>query len=224
MTTLCMQVEVDVRILGVDLLTVVGHKFGAPKGVAALYMRRGTDCNTALSPFLFGGGQEGGRRAGTENVLLIVGLGEAARLALSERSALIAHMLGLKRQLVDGLEALRAVGHKVHFNGPVVAGLRSDKSVLLQLPNTVSVSFSEYKAYELMPLIADSVACSAGSACHAGAAAGGSISPVLAAMSVPNAQALGTLRVSLGRHTTTADVDKTVAAIKRGLDALNKAR
>ena len=216
--------EVDVQTLGVDLLTVVGHKFGAPKGVAALYMREGTDRDVALNPFLFGGGQEGGRRAGTENVLLIVGLGEAARLALSERLALSAHMLALKRQLTDGLEALRAAGHEVCFNGPAVAGLSAAESVLLQLPNTVSVSFSGHRAYELIPLIADSVACSAGSACHTGAAAGGSISPVLAAMGVSIPQALGTLRVSVGRHTTATDVEKTVAAIERGLDALNKAR
>ena len=244
------KVKIDVIKLGVDMLTIVGHKFGAPKGIGALYIRQGIPVN----PLLFGGGQESGRRAGTESVALIVGLGEASRLAFDESTALITHMLLLKRQLMSGLihavdiirssdasvfrktfgsiedppledAAFAVPDNFIQFNGPQsdinarldVSDTGLNRDVLLQLPNTVSVSFLGIKVAQLMPSLQKKVACSAGSACHANAAAGGSISAVLVAMGIPKRYALGTLRLSFGRHTTTNDVDEVIKNIARCL-------
>jgi len=217
------KVDVNVGDLDVDLLTIVGHKFGAPKGIAALYVKE--TCSVKY-PFLFGGGQESGRRAGTENVMLAVGLGEAARICRREATELTMHMLKLKQRLIKGLNNSFKSSEKgfLKFNGPYneliadgdVSTLSKSKNIL-QLPNTVSVSFRGLKAYEIMPRIASHIACSAGSACHADAAAGGSISPVLKAMKVPAEYAGGTLRLSLGRHTTEEDVDVAIKVIASGI-------
>lgn len=203
--------------LGVDILSVVGHKFGAPKGVGALYVRDGVETPSLL----VGGGQELGRRAGTENVVLIVGLGEACRLAREEARETTAHMLRMKQRLMEGIEReLGGLGHDfVQFNGPNAAldfvlletGI-SDLPELHALPNTVSVSFKNVKSSKLMPLLADKVALSAGSACHSGHGVE-TMSAVLTAMQMPPEYGLGTLRVSLGRHTTAEEVDRAVAAI-----------
>lgn len=239
------KVSLDVEAMGIDLLTIVGHKYGAPKGIAALYIRKGVDGEGGL----VGGGQESGRRAGTENVLLIVALGEASRLARLEANEMLLHLLSLKKRMIAAL--LKGMGgEELIFNGPrrsvkpaeidsdigmlriifAQAGLddkqnsqsdaiRNSTSLLLeQLPNTVSVSFQNVKASKMIPLLGSTVACSAGSACHSDTE---HISPVLQAISADPTYALGTLRLSFGRHTTGKEID---TAVEKVLKAVKEAQ
>jgi cysteine desulfurase len=194
------KVPVDVEALGVDLLTLVGHKLYAPKGVAALWMREGV----ALRPIVGGGGQEGALRAGTENVPHIVALGQAARLAaqgLAEGET--DRLTTLRDQLQHDLDE-RLPG-RVHLNGHPT----------LRLPNTLNIGIDATRALTLLEGLAG-LAASAGSACHAGHDAP---SPVLTAMGIDAADALGAIRVSLGRWTTSGDVEQAatlIAAAARG--------
>lgn len=180
---------VDVQALGVDLLTVVGHKFGAPKGVAALYVRRGVEIDALLR----GGGQEFGARAGTESVLLIAGLGAAAALARRELAPLSAHMAARRDELEAALlGGFAAMGAEARVNGPAEASAR--------LPNTLSLSVRGLDAARLLADLSDRLAASAAAACHTGSHA--RVSAVLAAMGVEDAAwGAGTLRLSVGRHT-----------------------
>ncbi|MGW5327610.1 cysteine desulfurase family protein [Streptomyces sp. NPDC004014] len=181
------KVPLDVRALGVDLLTVVGHKMYAPKGTAALYVRDGV----RLEPVVYGGGQERGLRAGTENVALAVALGAAARLAGAELAdgtpARVAALRDdLHRRLTEGLPG------RVHLNGP---GRQ-------RLPNTLNVSVDGVLGHELLGA-ARRIAASTGSACHSGVH---TPSPVLTAMGLGPARALGAVRLSLGRWTGPDDI------------------
>lgn len=193
------KVAVDVGALGVDLATIVGHKFGAPKGVAALYVRRGA----ALAPLLSGGGQEGGARAGTESVLLIAGLGAAADIARRELAAVSAHMAAAREALLEALLAGLPEG-AARVNGPADPDQR--------LPNTLSISIRGLNAAALLAALSGKLAASAAAACHSGAA-GGCGSPALAAMGVGAEWAAGTLRLSVGHHTTMDDVKRAAALI-----------
>ena len=204
------KVPLDVSALGVHYLTLVGHKFGAPKGVAALYCRAGAP----LSRLLHGGGQERGQRGGTEAVPLLVALGAAAELARREGEATAEHMGVLRDRLQARLcEALGGEdGRGVRVHGPSDASRR--------LPNTLSIGLRRVCAAKLLAAISDQVAASAGSACHStevGADSSSSsnviISPVLTAMGVPLEYAMGTLRLSVGRHTTCAEVDAAADSI-----------
>ncbi|WIA11892.1 hypothetical protein OEZ85_011977 [Tetradesmus obliquus] len=202
------KVAVDVQQLGVDLLTLVGHKFGAPKGVAALYIRQGVQ----LANLLSGGSQERGRRGGTENVLLLAGLGAAAELAQLEADATAAHMRSMRDRLAAGLLAALP-RHLVRINGP--------QDSALQLPNTLSISVKGLSAPSLLQMLAQKLAASAGAACHS--SHGPAVSPVLQAMRLHPDYAVGTLRLSTGRHTTADEVDRAVtlivgAARKQGLE------
>lgn len=190
------KIPVDVTTLDVDLLTVVGHKMYAPKGVAALYVRRGV----AVRPLISGGGQEAGLRAGTENVPFIVGIGRAAQLAGEALAGAEADRLTVLRDhLQHALET--ALPHRVHLNGHPTQ----------RLPNTLNVSIDHIRAPTLLDGLT-AVAASAGSACHAGQDAP---SPVLTAMAIPADQAMTAVRLSLGRWTTASDVHhaaQTIAA------------
>ncbi|WP_395664454.1 cysteine desulfurase family protein [Methylocella sp.] len=179
------KIATEVSSLGVDLMTLAGHKFSAPKGVGALYVRRGVE----LEPLLHGGDHEAGRRAGTESALLAAGLGAAAALACD-----LAPMERV-RALRDALwELLRErFGARVVLNG----GLRHC------LPNTLSVSFPGEVGAEILARL-DGVAASAGSACHAGRVA---LSPVLAAMGIAPQVGMGAVRFSLGRETTRDEIE-----------------
>lgn len=187
------KIAVDVHALGVDLLSLAGHKLYAPKGVGALFIR------TGLLPQVYchGAGQERGRRAGTENVLEIVGLGQACEVAARDLTANMAHMQQMRDRLHQGLAEqvadMRLNGHPDH-----------------RLPNTVSLAFHNKEANRLLEEIGLEVAASAGAACHADSV---SLSHVLEAMQVPLDWAKGTLRFSVGRRTTAAEIDRAVAVV-----------
>jgi len=185
------KIAVDVEALGVDLLSVAGHKLYGPKGVGALYVREGIE----LEPLLHGAGHEAGRRAGTENILEIVGLGAACELAhewIDESS-----IAELRDYLWRSLEA--SLGDQVVLNGHPT----------LRLPNTLNVSFRGKTGGEVLAAMPN-VAASTGSACHAGSM---HASPVLAAMRVPRDVAFGAVRFSLGRDTTRDEIDCVVESI-----------
>jgi cysteine desulfurase len=188
------KVSIDVDELGVDLLTVVGHKLYAPKGIAALYVRDGI----RLEPVVYGGGQERGLRAGTENVALAVGLGTAAGLAAAE--------------LAGGAPArLAALRDDLHHR--LCAGLpgrvRRNGSAQHCLPNTLNVSIDGAKGHDLLAATPQ-IAASTGSACHSGLH---TPSPVLTAMGLDPRRALGALRLSLGRWSTQQDVDTAASTL-----------
>lgn len=185
------KVAVDVQDLGVDMLTVVGHKMYAPKGVAALFVRDGV----RLRPLVAGGGQEYGLRAGTENVAYIVGMGVAADLAARAVTEGEGARLALLRDLLE--DRLRAeLPGRVHVNGHPVQ----------RLPNTSNVSVDGLVTDALFARIA----ASAGSACHAGQR---SPSPVLTAMGLSAGRCDSAVRFSFGRWSTESDVHRAVEAV-----------
>jgi cysteine desulfurase len=185
------KIPLDVRDLGIDLLTIVGHKMYAPKGIAALYVRVGV----ALEPLVYGGGQEGGLRAGTENVAFAAGLGAAAQLAAGELAeGGDRRIAALRDRLHAGLTD-RLPG-RIHLNGPADG----------RLPNTLNISIDGVQGHELLEAVPE-IAASTGSACHSG---DHRPSPVLSAMAMPDVRSLAALRLSLGRWTTAADVDRAV--------------
>jgi cysteine desulfurase len=181
-----------VDTLDVDLLTIAGHKLYAPKGVGALYVRR----DVTLEPLIHGAGHENGRRAGTESALLAVGLGAACVLA--QDLAPMAYIRVLRDRFWEALK--QCFGDRLALNG----------HVLHRLPNTLSVSFVGMIGAEVLSHL-DGVAASTGSACHAGRV---ELSPVLAAMGVPEKIGMGTVRFSLGRTTTEAEIDAVVDRLR----------
>ncbi len=187
------KIPVNVEALGVDLLTIAGHKFNATKGVGALYVRRGTP----LSPPIVGAGHEGGLRPGTENVPAIVGLGEAARLARERLPRTEEHL----RRMRDLLHRLLAEG----MPGPALNGHPEHR-----LPNTLNLSFPGVRGLELLAAVEGDIAASVGSACHAGSE---TASGVLAAMGMENDRALGALRLSVGVSTTEEEIRHAAQAL-----------
>jgi cysteine desulfurase len=188
------KIPVRVEQLGVDFLTVAGHKLYAPKGVGALYIRQGK----SLPPFLHGAGHERGMRPGTENVASIVGLGAASALAQATLSAEGPRQRALGERLFEGL---KQAGFAVHLNG------HPDK----RLPNTWNVSFEDYDTAQVMAALGQDIAVSAGAACHGDQV---TASHVLVAMEVPTELARGAVRFSLGRGTTEAEIDAVVDRLK----------
>ncbi|QQD72950.1 cysteine desulfurase family protein [Acidithiobacillus ferrivorans] len=186
------KIPIDVHDLGADLLTLAGHKFYAPKGVATLYVREGTP----ILPIMAGADHERGLRPGTENVPHIVALGTAARLAqegVAEEAARLRLLRdALQERLVIAIPGLLLNGHPTE-----------------RLPNTLNLSFPGVAGWQLLAA-APEIAASTGSACHAG---GHTVSDILAAMSMPREQALGAIRLSLGRFTTTAEIDEAANAL-----------
>jgi cysteine desulfurase len=183
--------------LGVDLLTIAGHKMYAPQGVGALFVRDGVE----LEPWLHGAGHEGGRRAGTENVLEIVGLGSACELALDWIDQ--QHVRQLRDHFWSRLQD--AFGDRVVLNGHP-----EDR-----LPNTLNVSFPGHNGEEILSRMPH-VAASTGSACHAGRH---QLSPVLCAMQLPATIAGGAIRFSLGRTSTQSEIDLAVDGITQALSS-----
>jgi cysteine desulfurase len=199
----CGKVPVDVNELGVDLLTVVGHKMYAPRGAAALYARSGV----ALEPIVYGGGQERGLRSGTENVALAVALGTAADLAAGDLAAGFAQRIATLRDDLHRRLAAALPG-RVWLNGPASSELR--------LPNTLNISIEGVAGHRVVEA-ASMVAVSTGSACHSGVR---SPSPVLMAMGLPEDRALGAVRLSLGRWSGQRDIDTVVQALVEAVHAV----
>ncbi len=185
----------SVDTLGVDLLSVAGHKLYAPKGVGALYIRKGT----RIEPFIHGAGHEGGRRAGTENVLLSVALGAACETAREWID--MPQVRELRDRFWTSLQ--EAFGNRVTLNGHPAE----------RLPNTLSVNFIGRSGADLLDGLPE-VAASTGSACHAGSV---TLSPVLAAMGVPLEEGMGAIRFSLGRSTCWEELEKVLDLLRSAL-------
>jgi cysteine desulfurase len=188
-------VPVDVDELGVDLLTLVGHKMYAPKGIAALYIRHGTQ---PLVPQLVGGGQEHGVRAATENVPGIVALGAAAAVAQTEHATDAARILGHRSRLLGELTA-------------ALPGLHVNGSLTHRLPGNLSLTIPHTTAEQMMAAAPD-LAFSAGAACHTGST---TPSPVLTALGLTPEQAARTIRLGIGRYTTSTDIAAAAARLIR---------
>ncbi len=193
------KIPTNVRELKVSLLTIAGHKIYASKGIGALYIQN----PLKLEPFCHGAGQEDGRRAGTENVIEIVGLGKACEIAHRDLVKNMAHMKRLRDRLHAGIAAkidrMRLNGHPE-----------------FRLPNTLSLSFYGLEANRILEEIGLAVAASAGAACHSGIV---EISHVLTAMNVPEDWAKGTVRFSIGKMTSETEIDRAVKVV---VDAIQK--
>lgn len=185
------KVEVNARTMPFDVLSISGHKFGAPKGIGALYVRRGTP----IEPLMFGGSQDRGRRPGTENVAMAVGLARAAELALAERELECIRLTTLRDRLEAALLE-RIPDAMIHGRGVP----RAPHITSVSVPGTDSESL-------LMALDLRGLACSAGSACQSG-----SLTPshVLAAIGVPPELASAAIRFSLGSLSSDACVDRVL--------------
>ena len=200
------KVQLDVQAMGVDLLTLAGHKVYAPKGVGCLYMKDNT-----LPVFMHGAGHENGRRAGTENVLLLAGFGEGCEMATEANES--RHLATMAQLLHSELEQLcmkeeDGVTSRLRINGPPLdAGNQS------RLPNTVNIGFKGITSDALMNGTQGTLAFSAASACHQTEGHEAFISPVIRAMGTPTAFALGSIRLSVGRYTTSEEVKIAARAL-----------
>lgn len=187
------KIDVDVKALGVDLLSIAGHKLYAPKGIGVLFVRRGVHTQSVLR----GAGQESGRRPGTENVASIVGLGEACRLAAERlRDGGTERMAALTRALFARLQS--AIPDIVLTGHPTA-----------RLPNTLNVLFPGVSGRAVLEACPQ-VMASTGSACHADRE---EASAILRAMSIPEHKALGAVRLSLGATTTAREIDDAADAL-----------
>jgi cysteine desulfurase len=195
------KLSTDLNALSVDLLSIAGHKLYAPKGVGALFIRRGHEPDK----FMLGAGQESGRRAGTENVLGIVGLGQACEIARRDLANNAQVMKVTRDKLQEGL--MDKLGAKVRING------HTEK----RLPNTLSMSFRDLEADRILEEIGLEIAASAGAACHSGDV---TVSHVLEAMKVPLDWAKGTLRFTTGKTTTEAEIDKAINIISEAVTGI----
>ncbi len=197
------KIDVNVDRLGVDLLSIAGHKFYAPKGVGALYVRSGTP----IDPLLLGGGQEGGLRPGTENVAGIVGLGAASVLARLRVATDLTVIDALREQLWSGLAGK-------------IPGLVRHTPSKSCLPNTLSLSFPGVLGRDVLAR-ADGVLASTGSACHSGV---DTPAETLLAMGVSPEIALGAIRISLGRANTRAQIETAVEILVSAFDIVRQDR
>lgn len=195
------KIETDVNKLGVDLLTIAGHKLYAPKGIGALYIRKGTK----IENLMHGAGQEKGIRPGTENVIHIVGFGKACEVAMRDFKQNRHNMQFSRDRLLNGL--VSQLGNQVHVN--------VDPENCL--PNTLSVAFENISAHALASFIGSDVSISTGSACHSGET---TISSVLQAMNLDFRKAAATVRISTGKHTTKEEIDFAVEALVNAIKKL----
>lgn len=194
------KIPVFVDALGIDLLSVAGHKLYAPKGVGVLYVRRGVK----LEPLLRGAGHEGGLRPGTENVPYIVGLGHAALMALKSLG-------GSQQKLADLRDRLHA-----HLAATIGKELKVHGQQAPRLPNTLSVCFPDVAGHDLLARVPE-LCASTGSACHSGVAG---MSPTLAAMKVSPEQARGTVRLSVGWYSSEEEIDRAGELLLGAWEAL----
>jgi cysteine desulfurase len=197
------KIEVDVQKLGVDLLTIAGHKLYAPKGIGALYIKQGTK----IENIIYGASQERGIRPGTENVPYIVGLGKACELAQQNLSANSKHLSTLRHKLLRGLQD--KLGTTVIINADLTNCL----------PNTLSVAFEKIESHTLASIIEKEVSISTGSACHANSI---EISSVLKAMNIDRMTAASTVRISVGKPTTDEEINRAIEIISNAVNQLKK--
>jgi len=195
------KIETDVNKLGVDLLTIAGHKLYAPKGISALYIRKGT----LIENLMHGAGQEKGIRPGTENVIHTVGLGKACEIAMRDFKQNQQNMIVSRDRLIDGLVSW--LGDKVHLNS----------NLNNCLPNTLSVAFENVSAHELASIISSDVLISTGSACHSGET---TISSVLQAMNLNFRTATATVRISTGKNSTEEEIDFAIEVLINAINNL----
>ena len=193
------KIETRVGELEVDLLSVAGHKIYAPKGVGAIYIREGTP----IEPLIHGAGHESRRRAGTENLLLIVGLGKACEIARRYLSG--GRILDLRESFWKLLQD--NFGEKVVLNGHPAH----------RLPNTLNVSFVGKAGADILARL-DGVAASTGAACHSGSV---ELSPVLKAMGIAPEVGMGAIRFSLGRTTTVQELETVIQLLKNAIPSLD---
>lgn len=192
-------VPLAMEALGIDLLSVSGHKCAGPQGVGALLVRQGVE----LAPQLHGGGQEGGRRAGSTPVPLVVGLGEALALATADQAERALRLGALRDRLWAGLEALGGIA----LNGPPPGPLR--------LPHNLNVTVAGVTGTALHQRLRRQLAVSSGSACSQGEP-----SHVLAALGRSRAEAAASIRFGLGRGTTAAEIELAIAAVTEAVRQL----
>jgi cysteine desulfurase len=193
--------KINARVdeLGVDLLSLAGHKIYAPKGVGVLYIREGTP----IESFIHGAGHESGRRAGTENLLLIVGLGKACEIARGYLGD--DRILELRERFWKLLQD--NFGENVVLNGHPAR----------RLPNTLNVSFVGKAGGEILSRLSG-VAASTGAACHSGSV---ELSPVLKAMGIPPEVGMGAIRFSLGRTTTAQELETVIQLLRNAIPSLH---
>jgi cysteine desulfurase len=190
------KIPIDVNELGIDLMSISSHKINGPKGVGALYVKRGT----RLAPFVLGGGQEGGMRSGTENVASIVGFGKACQIAKEGLAENSTHMKSLCDRLIE-----KVTGQISHVT---VNGHRQNR-----LPNNAHFTFLGVNGEDLIiKLDEHGIAASTGSACSVKTQ---KASHVLAAMGFSHEQITGSLRLTVGLGNTEDEIDKTVDALKK---------
>lgn len=195
------KVSVSVKNLSVSMLTIAGHKFYAPKGIGALYIKNGL----TLHPLIFGASHERGLRPGTENTPFIAGLGKACEIVLKDFERIVKHLNRVTELLLQGLLEIPDV--KLNCEGAS------------RLPNTINISIKDIFAHELVQRLSEKVAISAGSACHAGVC---QPSHVLVAMGFSQKQALSSVRISTGKFTTEQEVGEATEIIKREITELRK--
>ncbi len=199
------KIPVQVQELGVDMMTIAGHKLYAPKGIGALFVNP----VLPLAPLLFGGGQEGGVRSGTENIPSIVALGEACFMASQDLDKEMQRQERLGELFYKGL---RELGIEILLYGKHAP----------RLPNTMCVGFKNLRAGDILSgLVGQDVAASAGAACHAGSGEEVSISHVLEAMRIPREYAAGTIRFSWGRPTMEDDISQLLQRLHTVLHPLS---
>ena len=195
------KIDVDVNELGVDFLTVAGHKFYGPKGVGALFIRNGQN----IIPLIHGAGQEGGKRAGTENVILIAGLGAASGIA--------------KKSLKDNIQKMKTLRNRLEallFNN--IEGLVLNGHPEERLPNTLNISAPGLEGGKILDGLPDIMA-STGAACHDRTVR---LSHVLSAMGIPPEVGMGTLRFSVGRCNTIEQIDEAARLIINRVKTMRK--
>ena len=197
------QVPISVKRLPIDMLSSSAHKFHGPKGVGFLYVREGVN----LPSFIHGGGQESGKRAGTENVAGIVGMAKALSIATKEVERKAKEVAGLRnyfiKRVMQEIPEVRLNGH-------------SKK----RLPGNANLSFHGVSGTALLVLLEEEgIYASAGSACSAGSTR---LSHVIKAIAVPKEYAYGTIRFTLGRETTREELDRTISVLKKSVKILRQ--
>jgi cysteine desulfurase len=208
------KLPVDVAKIPVDYLSITGHKFNAPKGIGALYVRR----KTPFTPYLYGGHQERGLRGGTENVALIAGLGKAAELSRKHARGYECKIRPLRDALEEGILGYPRPSGGRGAGGEGISNIELNGHKTLRLHNTTNITFHGIESEALLLLLdQEGICASSGSACLADS---DEPSHVVRAMKPESAASRQMVRLSLGLETTEQEIEKTIAAVRRAVDAL----